>query len=522
MSSPSRPLSLRACVLLLVAGAALGAAVLGGLGLQHNRDGEALTDRLLADVGLTRAALMVDMVHDGLLATTRAALLAGPDAPADAKAEVRRELAGFHQTLAEAQALVAAGATDPAVRQAEAELRPEVARYARDADRLVDAALDGRGETASLRTVVEQDFRALEQRLDAFAGLIASQAQARVQQRDALFASQRWWLLGAAAAMVSALLVAGLLFARNLLARLGAEPPQLNRFAQEIAEGILFSDFPGAPPPAGSVAGALVAMRDRLASTVKTIRSGAEGVAVGAAQIAGGNQDLAERTNRQAVSLQQAAGGMAAVTSGVAETADHAQAAAALAGESSAVASLGGDAVGRVVATMAGIDATSRRIAEITNQIDDIAAQTNILALNAAVEASRAGEHGQGFAVVAGEVRRLARRSAGAAREIKGLIQGSLAQAADGSRQVADAGRTVGEIVAQVGRVNALIAAISGAARAQTDGITEVGASVRALDEGTQQNAALVEQGAAAAVSLRDQAQRLADAVAVFRLGDGA
>jgi methyl-accepting chemotaxis protein-1 (serine sensor receptor) len=521
---PLKPrfLSLRARVLLFVAIAACGASLLVALGLHNNQRSEELSNHLLADVRLTRASLLVDMVHDGLLATTRAALLAGVFAPEAEKAAVREELASHAHVLADALALVSAGATDPGVRQAGAELRPQVEAYASRAAQLVAAALDGKPDVALLRAAVEHDFHALETVLEHFGSLVEGQARARLQQRDALFASQRGWLLATGGAMVLVLLATGLLFTRGLLARLGAEPPQLSLFAQEIAEGVLYTRFPGAVPPPGSVAAALVAMRDNLAATVTAIRHGADGVAVGSAQIASGNQDLAERTSRQAASLQQAAGGMAEVTGSAGQTADHAQAATALAAESSAVAGRGGTAVNRVVATMAGIDAGSRRIADITNLIDDIAAQTNILALNAAVEASRAGELGQGFAVVAGEVRRLAQRSAGAAQEIKALIRGSLAQVADGSRQAADAGATMGEIVARVDRVSALIASISDAARAQASGIEQVGSSVSALDQGTQQNAALVEQSAGAAAMLRDQARQLADAVAVFRLGDGA
>ncbi|MES2716132.1 MAG: methyl-accepting chemotaxis protein [Pseudomonadota bacterium] len=509
---------MRARVLLFVAIAAAGAALLAALAIQQGRSSEALTDQLLADVQLTRAAVLVDMVHEGLLATTRAALLAGPAAEPAAHAGVRAELAGFHQRLADAQAQVSAGARDPALRQAADELRPAVQRYAASAAALVEAALSGAATVPALRRGFEAEFKGLEQGLEHFAGLVEIQAAARLVQRDALFAGQRWQMLGVALAMVAALLALGLRFASGLLGRLGAEPDALRRFAQGIADGALATRFHSPPAGDGSVAATLERMRDRLGETVAAIRDGAHSVAAGSAQIASGNQDLAARTSRQVLSLQAAARGMAEVTGSVQQTASHAQAAHRLAADSSAVAQRGGALVHQVVATMAGIDTASRRIADITNLIDGIAAQTNILALNAAVEASRAGEHGQGFAVVASEVRSLAGRSAAAAQEIRGLIASSLAQVADGSRQVADAGATMGEIVAQVDRVNLLIGEISGAAQRQTSGIAQVGQSVCALDQGTQQNAALVDQSAAAAGMLRDQASRLADVVGVFRL----
>jgi len=475
-------------------------------------------DQLLADMRLTRAAMQVDMVHDGLLAATRAAQMAGPTASDAAKAAVRTELADFDRTLAEAQAEVARGLADPAVRQAELELRPLVGAYVRTATQLVDAALAGGDGLATLRQEMDLRFKQLEQALDQFSGLIADQAARRVAARDALSATHRWQTLGVATTMVAVLLLMGLHFVRGMHSLLGAEPHALGEFAQGIADGVLYTHFDTPPVGDRSVAAALVQMRDRLGEAVSAIRSGAESVVVGSTQIATGNHDLADRTHRQASSLEAAALRMADVTDSVQQTAAHARSATALAAGSSAVAQRGGAAVQQVQATMADIDAASRRVVTITDVIDGIAAQTSILALNAAVEASRAGEHGQGFAVVAAEVRSLAQRSAAAAREIRQLIDASLARVADGNRQVADAGATMGEIVDQVARVNALVDAISSAAALQSGGIAQVGQSVAALDQHTQQNAALVEESATAAAMLRDQATRLADAVGAFRL----
>ncbi len=513
-----RSLPVRASVLLFVAIATAGAALLGLLAQQQIRHSQALSDRLLADVQLVRAAGQVDMVHDGLLANTRGALLAGPGAPAASQAAVRDELADLRKTLADALHQMVAHAGDDAVQQAADDLRPAVGAYADAAQALVQAALAGQPAVPALRGRFEADFKQLEGRLDQLGRLIEAGAASRLAERDALFARQRLLAGSVAGGMVALLAVLGLHFARSLRNRLGAEPDQLCRFARRIADGALATRFDTPPHGTDSVAAALESMRAQLRATVLTIREGADSVATGSAQIASGNQDLAERTSRQACSLQAAAIGMAEVTGSAQQTAAHAENATALAAESSVVAQRGGEAVHRVVATMAEIEAASRRIADITNVIDGIAFQTNILALNAAVEAARAGTHGSGFAVVASEVRSLAQRSADAAHEIKDLIASSVAQVADGSQQVAEAGATMAEIFAQFGRVQALVADISSATRHQTSGIAQVGDAVGALDQGTQQNAALVEESAAAAGMLRDQASRLADAVGTFRL----
>jgi methyl-accepting chemotaxis protein len=268
----------------------------------------------------------------------------------------------------------------------------------------------------------------------------------------------------------------------------------------------------------GTLLTALKQMNESLVAIVGDVRHASESIATGSSQIAHGNADLSQRTEEQASNLEQTAASMEQIGATVRHNADTARRASELAEGASRVAARGGEVVGQVVATMDGITDSSRRITDIIGVIDGIAFQTNILALNAAVEAARAGEQGRGFAVVAGEVRSLAQRSATAAKEIKVLIGESVGKVENGTRLVADAGRTMGDIVDQVSRVSVLIAEISNASEEQSRGIGQIGDAVTQLDQVTQQNAALVEESAAAAESLRVQADALARTVGTFRL----
>jgi methyl-accepting chemotaxis protein len=261
----------------------------------------------------------------------------------------------------------------------------------------------------------------------------------------------------------------------------------------------------------------LLAMRDQLNSIVSSVRGNAESVATASSQIAQGNHDLSSRTEQQASALQQTAATMEQLGTTVRHNADNAQQASQLAQGASEVASRGGEAVSLVVQTMQGIDQSSRQIAEIIGVIDGIAFQTNILALNAAVEAARAGEQGRGFAVVASEVRSLAHRSAEAARQIKAIIGRSVEQVQHGTQQVGAAGQTMQDIVAAIKRLADIVSEISAASAEQSTGVGQVGAAVSDMDRVTQQNAALVEESAAAAESLRQQAAELVASMAVFR-----
>jgi methyl-accepting chemotaxis protein len=266
---------------------------------------------------------------------------------------------------------------------------------------------------------------------------------------------------------------------------------------------------------------ALGAMQGSLSRIVSEVRQTTDRIGVASVEIASGNQDLSMRTEQTAGNLQQTASSIDQINSTVQQSAESARQASAMAQANAEVAARGGQVVSEVVATMQEINHRSQKIGDIIGVIDGIAFQTNILALNAAVEAARAGEQGRGFAVVAGEVRSLAKRSAEAASEIKTLIGASVEKVEAGTRQVAEAGATIGEIVANAQKISSLIHHITTAADEQSQGIGQVNGAVGELDQMTQQNAALVEESAAAAQSLKDQAEKLAGVVATFRLSAG-
>lgn len=268
----------------------------------------------------------------------------------------------------------------------------------------------------------------------------------------------------------------------------------------------------------GQLADTLRHMQSELVSTVGDVRNGANAIYSGASEISVGNNDLSSRTEQQAASLEETAASMEQLTATVKQNAENARQASNLALSASETAQKGGKVVDNVVQTMRDIAGSSQKIADIISVIDGIAFQTNILALNAAVEAARAGEQGRGFAVVAGEVRNLAQRSAQAAREIKSLIEDSVGRVELGSTLVESAGETMGEIVNAVTRVTDIMGEIASASDEQSRGIDQVGLAVAEMDRVTQQNASLVEESAAAAAALEEQASRLTQAVAVFRI----
>lgn len=512
-------LTVRSSIFAFVGIAAITATILGGLGLKNVLDSEQMSNHLLMGVKLAKLTGTADMMHDALRGTTMEAMLTGPQADEATKTAIRTELQQYIANFNDAIKKIDAQPLPDDIHDSVAKVKPVVAQYTNTASELVEAALENPSDVEAKRAVFNQHFSELEKSLGDVSEMIEKGAEQTLVERDALIKNQRLFTVVGLIASVSVLLVYGLHFTRVLMRRLGAEPSTLKTFANHIADGELYTnELPSQGLTAGSVAQAMLTMRDRMRATVYTIREGAESVACGSEQIASGNSNLATRTEEQAGSLQETAASMDEMTASLRQTADNARLASNLAASACDAARKGGEAVQRVVDTMSDIQTSSSKIAEITNVIDGIAFQTNILALNAAVEAARAGEEGRGFAVVAGEVRQLAQRSAEAAKEIKNLIGQSVEKVSNGSQQVDDAGHTMQDIVEQVMRVNALINEISSATDQQTHGIGNVNQSVVVLDQGTQQNAALVEESAAAAKMLSEQASRLTHIVGIFKL----
>ena len=335
-------------------------------------------------------------------------------------------------------------------------------------------------------------------------------------EKNASAYTRMLWILGTIMALVVVVIALCWVGLRRVL----INPLNANiAHIQQIAQGDLTQRIHAEGRNEMSLlAASLHEMQQALVSTVSNVRDGSDAIFTGASEISAGNNDLSARTEEQAASLEQTAASMEQLTATVKQNAENARQASQLALSASETARKGGNVVDGVVKTMSDIAGSSKKIADITSVIDGIAFQTNILALNAAVEAARAGEQGRGFAVVAGEVRSLAQRSAQAAKEIKALIEDSVARVDTGSVLVESAGETMHDIVSAVTRVTDIMGEIASASDEQSRGIDQVGQAVTEMDRVTQQNASLVEESAAAAASLESQASRLSQSVAVFKI----
>ena len=374
------------------------------------------------------------------------------------------------------------------------------------------------------RVMVKEIRPAQKKWLDALdqLGKLEDKLNAQTQvDAEAAFASARNFMLVLLALAVTLGILAATVITRGLLKQLGGEPGYTAKIAGSIAEGDLSIAIDTKSSDRGSLLIEMKQMRNSLVDIVSQVRRGTHTITTASREIAAGNVDLSSRTELQASSLEKTASAMEELTSTVKQNADNAREANHLAATASDVARKGGEVVSQVVGTMGEINSSASKIADIIGVIDGIAFQTNILALNAAVEAARAGEQGRGFAVVASEVRNLAQRSAAAAKEIKQLIGDSVEKIGRGSKLVGEAGETMDEVVASVKRVTDIMSDIASASAEQSAGIEQVNLSIIEMDGMTQQNAALVEEAAAAFQSLQDQAAELQRVVSIFKLAEG-
>ena len=460
-------------------------------------------------------SLEADMMHDAIRGDVLLALLGGLNKDAAQLSEAEKGLAEhagiFNKAMADLQRL----ADSAELKTAIASTLPLVAKYTASAAELQKLAANDAVAAQAAAPEFQKIFGELEQQMAAQGDLIGKHVKSVNAEAIAEADGSRLQIGVTLLAATLVLLLAGIWLARRLTAPMN----HAVGVADQLAQGNLAVPIePSGNEETLKLLTAMARMQGSFAGIVRGVQVNAESVALASAEIAQGNQDLSSRTEQQASSLQETAASMEELGSKVSQNAQSAAQANQLARSASSVAVRGGEVVSQVVDTMKGINESSRKISDIIQVIDGIAFQTNILALNAAVEAARAGEQGRGFAVVASEVRSLAGRSAEAAKEIKALINASVERVAFGTSLVDQAGVTMTEVVSSIKRVTDIMGEISAASNEQSAGVAQVGQAVMLMDQATQQNAALVEQMAAAAGSLKSQAQELVQTVAQFKL----
>ena len=456
-----------------------------------------------------------DMMHDAIRGDVLMALLGGLNKDAAQLGEAEKGLAEHAATFNKAMSSLQGLVDTAELKAAVAATLPLVAKYTASAAELQKLAASDAVAAQAAAPEFQKVFGELEKQMATQGELIGKHVK-DVNDEAVAEASASRLEIGATLLVASVvLLLAGLWLARRLTAPMN----HAVGVADQLAQGNLAVPIePSGNEETLKLLTAMARMQGSFAGIVRGVQVNAESVALASAEIAQGNQDLSSRTEQQASSLQETAASMEELGSKVSQNAQSAAQANQLARSASSVAVRGGEVVSQVVDTMKGINESSRKISDIIQVIDGIAFQTNILALNAAVEAARAGEQGRGFAVVASEVRSLAGRSAEAAKEIKTLINASVERVAFGTALVDQAGVTMTEVVTSIKRVTDIMGEISAASSEQSAGVAQVGQAVMLMDQATQQNAALVEQMAAAAGSLKSQAQELVHTVAQFKL----
>ncbi|OYO31554.1 methyl-accepting chemotaxis protein [Janthinobacterium sp. PC23-8] len=496
---------------MLIVISCLGLAMLGKI----NQGTDHIVTDSMPKIAIANA--LVDHVNDIAIGLRNTMLTTDP---ADRQRQAGAVLAARQAAVAD-MARLERMAQLPRERELVTQLHAAHVRYAEGQDRLLELVSTSTLEAA--RTYMYDHVRAM---LDDYKRLIAQEIalQSKVATINAASAHDTYVTTRTLLVALSLLALLSAALLSYIITRSVTRPvAQALKVAHTVAAGDLSSTIIiESRDELGQLLQALKSMNDSLARTVGTVRAGTDTIAAASAQVAAGSQELSSRTEHEASSLEETASSMEELTSTVRQNADNARQAHGLADTASQAAQHGGAVIAQVVATMDQISASSSKITDIIGVIDGIAFQTNILALNAAVEAARAGEQGRGFAVVATEVRNLAQRSAAAAREIKHLIDDSTASVASGSALVHQAGASMSGLVDSVRRVTDIMGEITLASAEQTAGIEQINRAISAMDIDTQENAALVEESAAAAAALREQAATLAQVVSVFRLGDQA
>ncbi|QDL56787.1 HAMP domain-containing protein [Rhodoferax aquaticus] len=495
------------------------ACMVGGIGLLNaNRSAGAIEQSATTSLAL-QASQEADMMHDAIRGDVFLALLGAAKTDAAQVAEAQKDLGDHVGVFAKNMEFLNSLEISDEVKANLKITAPLVQAYAASAETVIKLAATDAAASQAAVPEFQKAFKVLEGAMEAQSASIEKNAQDNAEMTKGA-ARQTLVQLAVALTVAAGLLMWAALWLSGHLARPMAHAVQI---ADQLASGDLSAQVVSeGNDETRQLLTSMARMQSSFSGIVKNVKSNAEIVATASAEIAQGNHDLSERTEQQANALEQTAGSMAELSNMVKQNAESAIHANQLATSASSIAVEGGTVVSQVVDTMKDINASSRKIADIISVIDGIAFQTNILALNAAVEAARAGEQGRGFAVVASEVRSLAGRSADAAKEIKSLINASVERVEHGTTLVDQAGITMTEVVSSIKRVTEIMGEISAASNEQANGVSLVGAAVSQMDQTTQQNAALVEEMAAAASSLKSQSQELVDTVAVFKLSSEA